>query len=205
MKENKLVILLIICTALWFIGIFVISIFYMSRKVPNTTINSASKTVLLSDNQELKSSFISYLENINLLEIRLKNPESRNNSKYEFSIYDEKGNLLRTIFFSGSNIPNDDWVKMKFGNIENAYGKEFFIVLKTDGSDTSNPVFAYLNENGDLNFKSFSQVSYGEALLGIFGPFLQRFIFDRHFSLFYIFLLSGCILSLIINNVKPAK
>jgi hypothetical protein len=171
---------------LFFLSIFLLDIFYLSHRVSNVSQEEAKKTTLIYQGQEQRISFISRFDNVNLIYVRLKNPERKNTDDFYFQIKDQSNNILRQIDISGRNISDDDWIRFQFLPIKNIKDQKLNLSLNSATLDQNKAILVFTDNSDQLVYKVYSTDSWINVLRRELVNFYQRFTTDSLFVVSYI-------------------
>lgn len=177
---------MITVTGAFFLSIFLLDIFYLSHKALNVSQTEAENTILIYKGQERQANFISRLNNLNLIYVRLKNPQGRNVDDFYLQIKDQSGNILRSINISGRNIGEDDLIKFQFSPINNVQNQKLSLSLNSATIDQNKAVLVYTDRYDQLTYIVYSTENWFDVLKRGTSSLSQRFTLDSLFAIVYL-------------------
>lgn len=181
---------MVFLTVAFFGGLILVSLFYLTKNVPNVLRAEGERRVEIFGNVDVTSNFKSTKDNLAVVFIKLHNFVKRNRGEFTFFIQDENGNILRTVKISGENIGEDDWTKFQFPILTGIKDKNLTFVLRSDAQEAGKSVIAYTNKDGNFLFKSYSKSQLPQVAVASLQNWRQRFLGDQFFAVFYLSVLA---------------
>ena len=110
----------------------------------------------------ISQEFISQEAQLAGIGMTIKNPNLKNKKEFFLNLYDDKGQMLREITYSGANVEDGSYLKFLFDPIADSKGKVYNITLSNPSADEEEVlgVFYTLNKPdwiGRMSFNSEEQ------------------------------------------------
>lgn len=182
------------------------------RYLPGNDQPSLDRVVDLNNKTVVAQTFQATGSNLAMIGLSIKNPNLLNKDDLIFNLYEEN-QLVRTITLSGKNIPDGEFVKLRFDPVTDSNGKSFRFEFRAPNT-TLNPLEPFLSNqsgdttqvltiNGDVKNGMMSYVAYykpGNFLLEpvkIYGDVFSQLSRDPIFAVFFslmILAFLGCLI-----------
>lgn len=112
--------------------------------------------------------------NLTAIGTSIRNPNLKNKSDVIFSLYDEGGNLVRTVTINGQNIEDGSFIKFTFPVISDSAGKEFSFKLSSPGAGPEETLEVFImdkpdSESGIIEYSYMEEMHSGGVPLVTFS------------------------------------
>lgn len=192
------------------------------KYLPGGVQPSLGNTQKIYKDIEVSEDFISPKDNLSGIGTSIKNPNFANKENLTLNLYDDRGELLRSITVNGKNIADGKFVKLFFDPINYSEDKKFTLTFSSPASSYEDSLELFLaNEkpswnlqyrvkseviDKELSFVTLHNLSSSTQVLSlVWGNFVKKFFEDRYFAIFYLFLLSAISLAFIWQTKSQRK
>lgn len=162
----------------------------------------------------LSQGFLSNSDNLSGVGLSIKNPNFSNKNELVYLIKDSDGNTVRIGSINGRNIPDGDFIVLKFEPVTNSKNRQFYFELSSPTSPENESFEVYFSEEDNfaeqklktdgrptnLNLAYviyYTQNSQVLVFLNVAELFVSRFFRDTTFFVFYTLLIASTIILLI--------
>ena len=107
--------------------------------------------------------FISKNNNLMAVGTTIKNPNLKNKKNINFSLYDEKNNLIREVMLNGFNVGDGDFVKIVFDPLSDSKNKKFKFIISspTAGEEEIIELFLIAPTDSVLSYNYGDEIKEG--------------------------------------------
>lgn len=185
-----------------FLIFFLLSL--MIREIPNDIQPSLEGTQMIYKDVVVKQFFTSEMDNLLGIGTSIKNPNFRNRKSLILNLYSDDQELLRTVTLNGLNIPDGDFIKIRFQPIKDSRGKKYLLQLSAPEASSEESLEIFLtsqnpkwmgnlqvnsnNSDGKMSFITYHKpMNFLTVYAGIFIQTIKRFFADLPFAFLYIF------------------
>jgi hypothetical protein len=149
------------------------------RRIPDTFQQKSNRLVQIYDEQPFSQKINIVNNGFSTLLIHLKNAQLLNVDPFTFSLFDEKGALLRKIDISGRNIGDGEMVRFQFPFIADSQGKTYIVTLAApDTKQTGHTVEAGVSAQGELAFEAYYRpLNVGKVMIEVGGEVTRKMFY----------------------------
>lgn len=188
--------------------IFILAIFlipfllpFLIKEIPNDSQPSLEGTQMIDKDAKVTQFFISNMENLSGFGMSIKNPYYRNKKELELKIYDVDKILIRKVSINGINVPDGDFIILRFDPIKDSKDKRFSFELSAPDAESSESLEIFLSPqkrvwlgdlylnnkkvDGVIPFVAYHKVDSFSTVIAIFTQVTQRLFKDLPFTVFY--------------------
>lgn len=178
-------------------SLLVVAIVYSSKQFLGTTQTDTIKQIPIYKDHPFIQKITGDNDLLDLIYIRLNNNDLKNSDNFTFKLYSSDTIILREIKLSGQNIGFNDMVKLTFDPLPKSSNKLFYIMLESETTDPVQAIKVDQNKNGDSIYELYYKGSVQKFLVNSFEYLKSKIAVDTTFYLFYLFIISINIATLI--------